>query len=242
MLLRGSTDVARAGAPVAFKHMRATSADGALRGMPDFKPRRSASATVVASFADQLTSRQSSPPPVRGTNRLSSRPTTTAPRRADPPPAEARRDPGELPGTRGPDRPSAPALLPPPLEKSRATIVQRAASLLGVPYVWGGDAVSGMDCSAYVSRAWGVSRQTTDTLQKVSDPISKVELRSGDALNLPTWKDPSRHGHVRLFDRWADPGKTRMWVYEETSEAGGSVHRVIPYDDRYQPMRLRGLA
>jgi cell wall-associated NlpC family hydrolase len=234
--------VSRPGAPVAFKHMRATSADGALRGMPDFKPRRSAPATVVASFADQLTSRQTAPPPVRGASRISARPTTSAPRRAEPP-AEAPLAPGEPPGTRGPGRPSAPGVLPPPpLDQSRAAILQRAASLLGVPYVWGGDAVSGMDCSAYVSRVWGVSRQTTDTLQKVSDPIAKAELRSGDALNLPTWKDPSRHGHVRLFDRWDDPGKTRMWVYEETAEAGGSVHRVIPYDDRYQPMRLRGLA
>jgi cell wall-associated NlpC family hydrolase len=233
--------VARPGAPVAFKHMRASSADGAMRGIPEFKPRRSAPATVVASFADQLTSRQTAPP-VRGTNRISARPTTTAPRRAEPP-AAVPLDPSELPGTRGPDRPSAPGLLPAaPLDQSRAAIVQRAASLIGVPYVWGGDAVSGMDCSAYVSRVWGVSRQTTDTLQKVSDPISKAELRSGDALNLPTWKDPSRHGHVRLFDRWADPAKTRMWVYEETAETGGSVHRVIPYDDRYQPMRLRGLA
>jgi cell wall-associated NlpC family hydrolase len=226
--------------------MRATSADGAIRGLPEFKPRRSSQATMVASFADQLASRQTSAPPVRGTNRISSRPTTTAPRRdaatfRAPAPAQ----PNDPPGTRGPDRPTAPGLLPAPstlpLEQSRAAIVQRAESLLGVPYVWGGDAVAGMDCSAYVSRVWGVSRQTTDTLHKVADPIAKGELRTGDALNLPTWKDPSRHGHVRLFDRWADGAKTKMWVYEETADPGRSVHRVIPYDGRYEPMRLRGL-
>ena len=236
--------MSRRGAPGAFKHMRATSADGAIRGMPEFKPRRGAPATVVASFADQLASRQTSPPPVRGTNRISSRPTTTLPRReapAMPAPIEL----GDPPGTRGPDRPSAPGLLPPPpapaLERSRGESVQRAESLLGVPYVWGGDAVAGMDCSAYVSRVWGVSRQTTDTLHKVADPIAKDELETGDALNLPTWKDPSRHGHVRLFDRWDDPAKTRVWVYEETAETGRAVHRVLPYDNRYEPMRLRGL-
>ena len=236
--------MARHGAPVAFKHMRATSADGALRGLPEFKPRRSAPATMVASFSDQLTSRQTAPPPVRGTNRISSRPTTTLPRRDvasfRAPTVPADRD--DPPGTRGPDRPTAPGLLPHArLDQSRAALVQRAESLLGVPYVWGGDAVVGMDCSAYVSRVWGVSRQTTDTLHKVADPILKDELQAGDALNLPTWKDPSRHGHVRLFDRWADAAKTKMWVYEETAETGRSVHRVIPYDARYEPMRLRGL-
>ena len=237
--------MARPGAPVAFKHMRATSAEGAIRGLPEFKPRRSTPATLIASFSDQLASRQTAPPPVRGANRISSRPTTIPPSReartfrAAAPAPLPQRDP---PGTRGPARPTAPGLLPPlRLDQSRAALVQRAESLLGVPYVWGGDSVSGLDCSAYVSRVWGVSRQTTDTLHKVADPIQKDELRTGDALNLPTWKDPSRHGHVRLFDRWADDAKTKVWVYEETAETGRSVHRAIPYDGRYEPMRLRGL-
>jgi hypothetical protein len=222
--------------------MRATSAEGAIRGMPEFRPRRSGTTTVVASFADQLASRQTSAPPVRGTNRISSRPTTIAPSRAVASGGQVALDPRDLPGSRGPERPSSPGLVPtPPLDQSRAAIVQRAESLLGVPYVWGGDAVSGMDCSAYVSRVWGVSRQTTDTLHKVADPVGKNALQTGDALNLPTWKDPSRHGHVRLFDRWADAAKTKMWVYEETADPGRSLHHAIPYDSRYEPMRLRGL-
>lgn len=128
------------------------------------------------------------------------------------------------------------------LPAERAQVLGRARDLLGVPYRWGGDSHAGMDCSAYVSRAWGVPRQTTDTLHRVADPIAKADLRAGDAMNLPTYRDATRHGHVRLFDRWADAGKTKMWVYEATADTGRAVHRVIDYDDRYQPMRLQKLA
>jgi cell wall-associated NlpC family hydrolase len=124
---------------------------------------------------------------------------------------------------------------------SRQEILERAGRLLGVPYVWGGNTSKGLDCSSYVSRVWGVGRQTTDTLSRVAENIDKDELRAGDAMNLPTWKDPNGYGHVRLFDRWADAARTRMWVYEETADTGNAVHRVMPYDARYQPMRLRGL-
>ena len=127
------------------------------------------------------------------------------------------------------------------LDPKRGAILDRADKLLGVPYVWGGDSPKGLDCSSYVSRAWGVSRHTTDNLSQVADPIAKADLQAGDAMNLPTWKDPHGYGHVRLFDRWADGAKTKMWVYEETGDTGNSVHRVIPYDPRYQPMRLKGL-
>jgi hypothetical protein len=125
----------------------------------------------------------------------------------------------------------------------RAELVERARSLLGIPYVWGGDSPKGLDCSAFVSRIWGVPRQTTDTLSKVADPIAKEQLKAGDVMNLPTWKDPHGFGHVRMFDRWADAKHSKMWVYEETADAGAkSIHRVIDYDPKYQPMRWRELA
>lgn len=113
--------------------------------------------------------------------------------------------------------------------------------MLGIPYVWGGDTLKGLDCSSYLSRAWGVPRQTTDTLSRVADPIPKDELQPGDAMNMPTWRDPEGYGHVRIFEKWANPERTKVWVYEETAEVGKVVHRVIDYNDRYQPMRLRSL-
>jgi hypothetical protein len=110
---------------------------------------------------------------------------------------------------------------------------------MGIPYVWGGTVASGLDCSAFVSKAWGVSRHTTDNLASVSTPVSKDELQAGDALNLTTGKDPDGDGHVRLFDRWANPEHTKMSVYEETPPK--SIHHVINWDPRYQPLRRMNL-
>ena len=114
----------------------------------------------------------------------------------------------------------------------------RADALIGTPYQWGGTTKQGIDCSAFISNVWGVSRQTTDTLGKVAKPVSRDALEPGDALNLPTYKDPRGYGHVRMFDGWADPDKKTMYVYESSSATGGVVRRTIPYDAAYQPMRL----
>lgn len=123
----------------------------------------------------------------------------------------------------------------------RGQIIQRAASLLNIPYVWGGNSTrNGMDCSAWVSRVWDVERYSTDSIWQVSSPIAKENLRPGDAVNLTTGRDPKRLGHIRLFEAWANPAHTAMWVYEETPPH--SVHRVVAYDDRYQPIRLSGLS
>lgn len=122
-----------------------------------------------------------------------------------------------------------------PTPLSRSEILKNAEQLMGVPYVWGGTSNTGLDCSAFVSRVWGVSRHTTDNLSAVSHAISKDDLRAGDALNLTTGKDADGAGHVRLFDRWADAAHTRMYVYEETPPR--SVHHVINWDPSYQPMR-----
>jgi cell wall-associated NlpC family hydrolase len=122
-----------------------------------------------------------------------------------------------------------------PAPISRSEIINTAQQMMNVPYVWGGTSSSGLDCSAFVSKAWGVSRHTTDTLSSVAYPISKDELQAGDALNLTTGSDPEGDGHVRLFDRWANPEHTKMYVYEETPPR--SVHHVINWDPKYQPMR-----
>jgi cell wall-associated NlpC family hydrolase len=122
---------------------------------------------------------------------------------------------------------------------SRGEILARAQSLMDVPYVWGGNSSSGLDCSAFVSQVWGVSRHTTDTLNQVATPISKEQLQPGDALNLTTSADSRGIGHVRLFEKWADAAHTKMWVYEETPPR--SVHHVINWDPKYTPMRRVGV-
>jgi cell wall-associated NlpC family hydrolase len=122
---------------------------------------------------------------------------------------------------------------------SRGEILARAQNLMDVPYVWGGNSSSGLDCSAFVSQVWGVSRHTTDTLNQVATPISKEQLQAGDALNLTTSADSRGSGHVRLFEKWADAAHTKMWVYEETPPK--SVHHVINWDPKYTPMRRQNV-
>ena len=154
----------------------------------------------------------------------------------------------------GPNAPAAPPPPPPVVEQPaaepqskdeslaiRQTILARAATLLSTPYVWGGNTANrAMDCSAYVSMAWGVARYTTESIGWVSAPISKQDLRSGDAMNLTMGRDPQGYGHIRLFEAWANEAHTLVWVFEETPPR--AVHRVVVYDDRYQPIRLEGLS
>jgi hypothetical protein len=147
------------------------------------------------------------------------------------------------PAAPAPPPPPAPAVEPVPdaTAQIRQRILTRAASLLGLRYVWGGNSTrSGMDCSAYVSWTWSVGRYTTDSIWNVSFPIAKSELRPGDAMNLTIGRDPKRTGHIRIFEAWANAEHTLVWVYEETPPR--VVHRVIVYDDRYQPIRLAGLS
>jgi hypothetical protein len=59
-------------------------------------------------------------------------------------------------------------------------------------------------------------------------------------MNLTIGRDPKRTGHIRIFEAWANAEHTLVWVYEETPPR--VVHRVIVYDDRYQPIRLSGLS
>jgi cell wall-associated NlpC family hydrolase len=128
-----------------------------------------------------------------------------------------------------------PTLTTGPAQMSRSNMLQNAQQLMNIPYVWGGNSSTGLDCSAFVSKVWGVSRHTTDNLANVSRRITKDELQAGDALNLTTGQDDDGGGHVRLFDKWANPEKTKMWVYEETPPK--SVHHVINWDPSYTPMR-----
>ena len=143
-----------------------------------------------------------------------------------------------------PAPPPAPAptpAAPDPTVAIRGAILQRAATLLGLRYVWGGNStVNGMDCSAYVSWVWTTARYSTDSIWNVSFPIGKADLLPGDALNLTTGRDPRHLGHIRIFEAWANAEHSAMWVYEETPPR--TVHRVVAYDDRYQPIRLAGLS
>ena len=90
---------------------------------------------------------------------------------------------------------------------------------------------SGLDCSAFVSRCWEISRQSTRTLPNYSAEIPRNELVMGDILNVPA-------SHVRLFDKRAADG--RPIVYEASGSATKCVYRAVDWGS-YTPRRLNEL-
>ena len=90
---------------------------------------------------------------------------------------------------------------------------------------------TGIDCSAYVSRCWEISRQSTATLPNYSTQIPRSQLKQGDILNKP-------HSHVRLFDMRAPDG--RPIVYEASGSAAKVVRRAVSWGD-YTPRRFNQL-
>jgi len=90
---------------------------------------------------------------------------------------------------------------------------------------------TGIDCSAFVSRCWEISRQSTRTLPNYSAEIARVELLMGDILNIPG-------SHVRLFDKRAADG--RPIVYEASGSATKCVHRTVDWGN-YTPRRFNDL-
>jgi len=90
---------------------------------------------------------------------------------------------------------------------------------------------SGIDCSAFVSRCWEISRQSTRTLPNYSTEIARTQLLIGDILNIPG-------SHVRLFDKRALDG--RPIVYEASGSATKCVHRTVDWGS-YTPRRFNEL-
>jgi len=98
---------------------------------------------------------------------------------------------------------------------------------------------AGVDCSAFVSAAWGLaSHFTTQAIPAIAKPIDPLDLRPGDALNRPG-------SHVMLFLRFT-PGRMAE-VIESSGACNGRVCRnVYPLSSLlargYVPVRFRALA
>ena len=99
--------------------------------------------------------------------------------------------------------------------------------------------VAGVDCSAFVSAAWGLaSHFTTRAIPAITQPVTNpMDLRPGDALNKPG-------SHVMLFLRFT-PGQMAE-VIESSGACNGRVCRnVYPLSSLlargYRPVRFRAL-
>jgi len=100
--------------------------------------------------------------------------------------------------------------------------------------------VVGVDCSAFVSAAWGLSiHYTTAAIPAIAKPVSNPwDLRPGDALNKPG-------SHVMLFLRFTPDRKAEV-MESSTGGCNGRVCRnVYPLAALlargYQPVRFRAL-
>ncbi|MBS3956131.1 MAG: cell wall-binding repeat-containing protein [Clostridiales bacterium] len=90
------------------------------------------------------------------------------------------------------------------------------------------------DCSGFVSMAWrltwpsGAARSlATDTLPGVCTPITREDLRPGDAIIRP--KTATVWGHAVIFGGWSNAARTHYWAFEASNSAGGTRMRETPY-------------
>jgi hypothetical protein len=101
--------------------------------------------------------------------------------------------------------------------------------------------VAGVDCSAFVSAAWGLSiHYTTAAIPAIAKPLENPwDLKPGDALNKPG-------SHVMLFLRFTPDRKAEV-MESSTGGCNGRVCRnVYPLasllERGYVPVRFRALA
>ncbi|MFF9977798.1 C40 family peptidase [Streptomyces erythrochromogenes] len=121
---------------------------------------------------------------------------------------------------------------------TRSSVIARAKSWVGIGLRYSGGGRHGgyrTDCSGFVSMAWDLdSSLLTNTFgpRGVTEQISKGELKAGDAL---LDDDSGAGGHIVLFEKWVDSGRTKYWGFDFTPS--GVHHRVYdyPYYDGYGP-------
>ena len=94
---------------------------------------------------------------------------------------------------------------------------------------------AGIDCSGFVSRAWGLPEHkgTTQLAQMAADLPDLFHLKPGDMLDRPG-------SHVRLFIRFEPGPEVRLRTLESAVSCGGVCERVYTPVQlmSYRPMRL----
>lgn len=99
------------------------------------------------------------------------------------------------------------------------------------------------DCSGFISMAWHLPKKSdgwdrnTGDLDAFGDTTylsSLGELLPGDAILGESY------GHVALFDRWANPSRTEMWIYDEY-KSGREGRHIIQSRTWYESEGFRGL-
>jgi peptidoglycan DL-endopeptidase CwlO len=111
-------------------------------------------------------------------------------------------------------------------------VVQDAKKYLGVPYVWGGESMSGIDCSGLVQAAYGdlgvtMPRVAADQAKMGTEVPSLAQAQPGDLL---TFGNPAYHigiylGNNQLIES-PEPGKTVHVT--DVYQTPTSIRRILP--------------
>lgn len=99
---------------------------------------------------------------------------------------------------------------------------------------------AGVDCSGFVSRAWGIEKRGTTGLLDVATEVDSIEaLKPGDAFDWP-------QRHVRLFTGMAPGAATAFAVLESSTrlECEGVCARTLRPSEvnGYRMIRYRGIS
>ena len=101
--------------------------------------------------------------------------------------------------------------------------------------------VTGVDCSAFVSAAWGLAQHfTTIAIPSITDPVRNAwDMQPGDAINKPG-------SHVMLFLRFTPDRKVEVMESSPGACNGRVCRNVYPLAAilarGYKPVRFRALA
>ncbi len=117
----------------------------------------------------------------------------------------------------------------PALDSSyRDPVLERALTLTGTPYRYGGNTPDGMDCSGFVGYVFQESTgfrfpHNTAMIAKLSKPVSKSSLKPGDFVFFNTYK-PYSHMGIYIGNN--------EFVHAPSSRNNGKV-RVDSLNSRY---------
>jgi cell wall-associated NlpC family hydrolase len=113
-----------------------------------------------------------------------------------------------------------------------ADVVADAKKYLGVPYVWGGESMSGIDCSGLVQATYhdlgiDLPRVAADQAEQGTEVPSLAQAQPGDLLS---YGDPAHHiaiylGNNQLIES-PEPGKTVRII--ESYRTPTSIRRILP--------------
>ena len=123
---------------------------------------------------------------------------------------------------------------------TRATVLSRAQSWVDHPVAYSQSKYHlgyRTDCSGYVSMCWATGTSwATASFHAVTHPISKSELKPGDAMLKKGY-------HIRLFHNWANSSHTSYVAYEAgTKVAVVRVHSLASdLGAGYVPTRYNGI-